>query len=150
MGKQRKLESLEEAKKELLVLQQAKDVHTPHWSVTEICLHCAQTIDYAMTGYPVMKPAFVRNTIGKIAIKKFLRQGYMKHDLTAPVPGGAKLDTTITPDAAIEKLQKSIQAFQSAQEGTLKPHLLFGNLTKPEYDQYFAMHIADHLSEVDY
>lgn len=69
--------SLAEVEKTLLRLKRAGDIKTPNWSVTEICLHCAQTVDYAMTGYPQLKPAWIRATIGKLAIRRFLRQGYM-------------------------------------------------------------------------
>ncbi len=144
-----KLLSLEAAKQELMRLKEVENVHTKNWSVSQICLHCAQTIDYSITGYPVMKPAFIRNTIGKIAFRKFMHQGYMIHDLTAPVPGGSNMDASISPQESIAKLMDTIQRFKN-HTGTLMPHLLFGDLTREQYDQYFAMHIADHFSELDY
>lgn len=144
-----KLLSLEDAKQELLRLKQSKTVNTPNWDISEICLHCAQTINYSITGYPVMKSPFIRNTIGKIAYRKFKRQGFMSHSLTAHVPGGDQLEVELSPQDSIQKLLDTIETFQN-YTGALKPHLLFGNLTKAEYDQYFAMHIADHFSELDY
>lgn len=144
-----KLLSLEDAKQELLRLKQSKNVNTPNWDISEICQHCAQTINYSITGYPVMKAPFIRNTIGKIAYRKFKRQGFMSHSLTAHVPGGDQLEVELSPQNSIQKLLDTIETFQK-YTGALKPHLLFGNLTKAEYDQYFAMHIADHLNELDY
>ena len=89
--------------------------------------------------------------MGHIALAHKLTksQGYMTHNLTAPVPGGAKIDASVSPFEAINLLTDTIEKFDR-YTGTLKPHLLFGNLGKEEYDKYFAMHIADHLSEVDY
>lgn len=149
MRNQLRFSSLDEAERELKRLKTAKNIRCPGWNVCEICLHCAQTIEYSITGYPVMKPALLRNTIGKLAIKKFLRQGYMKHDLMAHVPGGTKIVATGDPLTCIETLLDTIQNFKN-YEGELKPHLLFGRLSKSDYDKYFAMHIAEHLSELEY
>ena len=144
-----KLISLEQAGKELARLREAGEVYAPNWGVSEICLHCAQTIDYSMTGYPVMKPPIIRNTIGKIAIRKFMRQGYMSHNLTAHVPGASKLDISVSSSEAIQTLMDVMNRFENYSE-PLKPHLLFGSLTKADYSQYFAMHIANHLDELRY
>jgi hypothetical protein len=143
------LSNLHDTKKELHKLKTSQKVEWKNWNISEICLHCAQTIEYSMTGYPKMKPLLLRITVGKLAVKKFLRQGYMKHDLTAPVPGGSSIKTTLSKEESIDELMKTIRKFESFP-GTLKPHLLFGHLTKDDYDTYFAMHIADHLSELDY
>ncbi len=143
------LSTLNDAKKELHKLKSAQEVKWKNWNISEICLHCAQTIQYSMTGYPKMKPLLIRVTIGKLAIKKFLRQGFMKHDLTAHVPGSNPIDTTLSKEESIDELMKTIRKFESFH-GTLKPHLLFGNLTKEDYGTYFAMHIADHLNELEY
>lgn len=95
-----------------------------------------------------MKSPFIRYTIGKIAFRKFKRQGFMNHSLTAHVPGGDQLEVELSQQDSIQKLLDTIETFQKYTG--VKPHLLFGNLTKAEYDQYFAMHIADYFSELDY
>lgn len=141
--------SLKDAEESLLRLKNAKEIVCPHWNLSEIYLHCAQTIDYSMSGYPQLKPAIVRATVGRLAIHKFLSQGYMKHNLTAPVPGGEPLNSEENPKESVEELFSAIQRFRS-YSGQLKPHLLFGRLSKEEYDTYFAMHIADHLSEIHF
>ncbi|MEO3945828.1 DUF1569 domain-containing protein [Gorillibacterium sp. CAU 1737] len=141
--------SLDAVKKELLSLEGSDAVSTKQWPLYEILAHCAQTIEYSMTGYPQMKPKLVRKTVGRMVIRKFLKQGFMKHDLTAHVPGGAKLKPQGTVQEGVELLQQAIDAFQ-AYSGPLAPHLIFGELSKDEYDRYFAMHIADHFSEVEH
>lgn len=73
----------------------------------------------------------------------------MKHNLTAPVPGGAKIDASFDSATSIDDLLSTIQKF-SSYSGQLQPHLLFGKLSKNEYDSYFAMHILDHLSELTF
>lgn len=96
---------------------------------------------------PDLKPKVIRNTVGRIAIRKFLKQGYMKHSLTAHVPGAPRFEGQGTAREGIDLLLGAIAAFQ-AYEGPLVPHLLFGELSKEQYDQYFAMHIADHFTEL--
>ncbi len=52
----------------------------------------------------------------------------MKHDLSAHVEGGSKLDFEIDAQAGIQKLLDKIELFQSDTR-ELKPHLLFGRLS---------------------
>lgn len=141
------ISSLDEAKKKLMELSKQKVIQGANWSAYKVFVHCAKTIEYAMTGYPALKPAIVRKTIGRIVIKKFLRQGYMKHDLQADVPGSSSIDETGTAKQGLEVLIAAIDKF-TAYNAPLKPHLIFGDMSKEEYDQYFAFHIADHLSEI--
>jgi len=144
-----KLSSLEDAKNELLKFSKSKTVTAPQWSTYKILVHCTQTIEFSMKGYPKLKPGIIRMTVGKIAIKKFLKQGYMKHSLTAPVPSAPEIKDDGDEVAAMKSLISAINKF-IAFTSELQPHLLFGTLTKSEYNKYFAMHIADHLSELTY
>jgi hypothetical protein len=144
-----KFSSLSEAKIKLLELSKSNDIKTSKWSFYKILLHCAQTIEYSMKGYPELKPKILQLTIGKIAVNKFLKQGFMKHNLTTPVPGSPEISDNGDEKIAIEALISIIDKFIK-YDAELYPHLLFGNLSKYKYDNYFAMHIADHLSEVTY
>lgn len=141
--------SLKDAEESLLRVKGAKEVTCPHWSLSEICLHCAQTIDYSISGYPQLKPVIIRATVGRLAIRKFLGQGYMKHNLSAPVPGGQAFKEDKSISEGMDELFSAIQRFRD-YNGEFKLHLLFGKLSKEEYDSYFAMHIADHLSELSF
>ena len=85
-----------------------ESVCTKNWNVYEICLHCAQTIDYSMTSYPEMKPKFIRQTIGKKVVKKFLTEKKMSHNLKAPVAGGAPIAHDGLPIDGIQALIPSI------------------------------------------
>lgn len=140
---------LEYAKECLLTLKDAKHIFTENWGIYEICMHCAQTISYSMTGYPKMKPAIVRLTIGKAVVSKYLKQGYMKHNLQSHVSGGEKIDPNGEPAAGIDHLLSEIEKLEN-YTGTLKPHSVFGEMTREDYMKYFAMHISDHFSEVTF
>lgn len=141
--------SLSDVKTELLRIDAKSQSKIKNWTFYEILSHCSQTIEYSMTGYPAMKPALLRNTVGRLVIKRFLRQGYMKHNLSAHVPGGEAITNSGSTEEGIQRLIKSIEKFQ-AFNGKLALHLIFGTLSKEEYDKYFSMHVADHLSEVQY
>ena len=149
MSKIIKLSSLADARRELLKISEIDNVKSENWSPYKIFVHCAQTIEYSMTGYPVMKSKVLRYTIGKIAIKKFIGQGFMKHDLAAPVPGAPVIEDVGTVKEGVEILINAIKKFEAFNK-ELSPHLMFGKLSKNDYDQYFSFHIEDHLSELEY
>lgn len=117
-----------------------------NWSPYKTFVHCAQTINYSMEGYPKYKPLIVQLTIGRFVFKKYMKQGYMKHNLSAPVQGSPFIEDSSDINLGIDILINAIDRFQE-YDGFFKRHLIFGNLTKEEYEIYFAMHIKDHLSE---
>jgi hypothetical protein len=149
MDKIMNFSTLTDVKKELLILSEINTIKSKNWSPYKIFLHCSQTIEYSMVGYPILKSKFFRYTIGKLVIKKFLNQGFMKHNLSAPVPGGSNIEDSGTANEGIDTLIKSIDKFK-AFNNELAPHLAFGKLSKDDYDKYFSFHIADHLSELEY
>jgi hypothetical protein len=109
--------------------------------------HLAQSIDCSRTGYPEMKPAWVRATVGRLVLWLFLRRGAMRHDLAAPVPGMPAIAPEGDLEAAWDRLLGAIAAFQR-HEGPMQPHFVYGELDKATYDRVHAMHIADHLAAV--
>jgi hypothetical protein len=62
-----KLTSLDEAQKELKKLAKKELVSDKAWSPYQTFVHCAKTIDYFMPGCPTLKPAIIRNTVGKLS-----------------------------------------------------------------------------------
>ncbi|NJP41135.1 DUF1569 domain-containing protein [Oscillospiraceae bacterium HV4-5-C5C] len=140
-----KLDNLAEARQLLQTLEGSDLQSATEWRPYQDFIHCAKTIDYAMTGYPALKPAWLRRTVGRLAIHRFLKQGYMNHNLTADVAGSPPITEQGTTAAGLNQLLQAIDRFD-AWTGPLQPHLLFGQLSKEQYDRYFAMHIADHLT----
>jgi hypothetical protein len=117
---------------------------TAPWTTAQHLEHCAQSIEYAVRGYPRMKPAIVRATIGKLVKRKFLRAGTMSHDTHAPVAGAPALDGGLALDAARARLRAAIAEFRG-HAGPYAPHLVYGPCTRDEYEQLQSMHVADHL-----
>jgi hypothetical protein len=119
-----------------------------NWTWSKTLLHCAQSIDYSMSGYPEMKPALFQHTAGSLAFRYFKSRGRMSHNLLEAIPGGATLDANAATALAVAGLRTSIDNFQKFT-GPLQPHFAYGDLTKAEYEKAHAMHIANHLSAFD-
>ena len=138
--------SLADAREELTRLAQARSVvSATAWNWAQTLTHCAQSIEYSMSGFPEMKPALFQRTVGTAAIGVFGWRGRMTHDLGEPIPGAPPLDASAPAAPAIERLLASMQAF-SQWSGTLRPHFAYGDLAKPDYERAHAMHLANHLS----
>jgi hypothetical protein len=117
---------------------------TGPWTLAQAMAHCADSIEASLTGYPRLKPAIVRWTIGPLVKRRFLARGAMRHDRAAPLPGGAA-PSDGPAAAAIDRLRTAIAAFER-HGGALAPHPVYGACAKAEYDALHAMHIADHLA----
>jgi hypothetical protein len=138
--------SLAEARDEIRRLVHARTVTSlTAWNWAQTLTHCAQSIEYSMTGFPQMKPALFQRTVGAAAIGVFAWRGRMTHDLAEPIPGAPALDAAAPAAAASERLEASMQAFLQWR-GPLRPHFAYGDLAKPEYERAHAMHVANHLS----
>jgi hypothetical protein len=137
------LASLEQARVELKKLDWQRVTVAGPWSVGQVLVHCAQSIEFSMTGFPQPKSWLFRTTVGPLALGKFLRQGYMRHDLEAAIPG-APTPEALDANAALERLFQAIDAFSKCDR--FEDHFAYGPVKKPEYDRVQAMHIADHLS----
>ena len=119
------------------------------WNLYQIINHCAQSIEYSMNGYPELKSVVFRKTIGKLAYSIFSFKNKMSHDTNAPVPGAPDLAKEGDLKIAFQRLYKAIDDFQNFS-GELKPHLAYDNLDKAEYEKAHSMHIANHLSFIDF
>lgn len=149
MDRKLRFASLEDALKELKKTESAKKI-TPNgdWTWYQILNHCAQSIEYSLTGYPENKSAIFRMTAGKIASSIFSARGYMSHDLNAPIPKAPDIPKTGDEKEAMLRLYRAIEDFKNFSE-PLKMHFAYGELSKQDYELAHAMHIANHLSFVD-
>jgi Protein of unknown function (DUF1569) len=115
------------------------------WTWSKTLLHCAQSIDYSMTGYPQARSALFQHTAGAAAFSYFKSRGKMSHNLLEAIPGAATLDANAATAHAVATLRKSIENFQKFT-GPLQPHFAYGALDRVEYEQAHAMHMANHFS----
>jgi len=121
--------------------------HTGVWSPYEMFIHCAQSIEYSMVGFPEHKSPLFKRTVGKAAFFVFEHKGRMTHNLSEAIPGAQP----ITPeDDVLIALARLKQTFIKFKEYTkpLQPHFAYGQLTKREYEIAHVMHLNNHLEEV--
>ena len=114
------------------------------WSVAKTLLHCAQSIEMSMAGYPIHKSKWFKQTIGSLAFLAFAKSGSMTHGLSEPIPGAPMLPSHDDMLLAKQHLVDSVQTF-SAFTGALQPHFAYGTLTKEAYEMAHVLHILDHF-----
>jgi hypothetical protein len=140
------LSSIEAALRALDRLERARqvDVSGP-WSAHQILVHCAQSVEFSLSGYPRQRSSLFKATVGRVALRTFLRRGRLKHDRTAAIPEAPPLlDGTL--GAGCARLRAAFEAFL-AFEAPPMPHFAYGAVTKAEYEALHAMHLADHLDD---
>ena len=138
--------SLQQAMQEVDTLAAAKSLKsTAVWTFAQTLAHCAQSIEFSMTGFPQPKSAVFQHTAGALALQVFSWRGRMTHDLSEPIPGAPALEPGLANDVALARLRLAVQNFQAFTQ-PLRPHFAYGELEHGAYAQAHAMHLANHLS----
>lgn len=119
---------------------------TGAWSSYKVFTHLAQSIDYSLHGYPSLKPAWFRSSLGSAAFFAFETAGTMKHSLDEPIPGAAEIPAKGDSADALQRLIVSLERFV-AHRGALHPHFAYGALSKGEFAHAHVLHVRDHLRE---
>jgi len=123
-----------------------KVVQGSPWNLSQVAQHLAQSIEYSMQGYPALKGAWFRSSIGSAAFAVFNASGAMSHDLAEPIPGAPALDAAQALKTSVQRLLDAMDAFAQFN-GTLRPHFAYGELTKPQYERAHLMHLANHWTQ---
>lgn len=116
------------------------------WNASQVFNHCAQSVEFSMTGFPQSKSALFQHTAGPLAFSVFSARGAMSHNLHEVIPGAPELVAASDVELALDRLTKSLRGFE-AYNGALKPHFAFGLLNKPDYAVAHVLHINNHLQE---
>lgn len=118
------------------------------WKLNQILVHCAQSVEYSMIGYPEHKSDFFKGTVGPLAFAAFSSKGAMRHGLNEAIPGAPELEISYDMADAYKRFKTSMLTFANHQ-GSFADHFAYGPLTKPEYEQAHAMHFYNHLLEIE-
>lgn len=116
--------------------------HLGNWTLGEICDHLAKAIEYAVDGAP-FKAAWFLRALGPLLKKRFLSRP-MKPGFRLPKSAAVYLPEDKDASAGIVRLEKAIQRYRDSD--SLKPHSIFGPLSRAEYDQLNFRHAEMHLS----
>jgi hypothetical protein len=133
------LASFDDVNRALRALEQAPPAGA-YWPLS----HCAQSIEYAVQGYPKPKPWIVRALVGPMVLRRFLARGAMSHDVAATIPGAPVIEREGDVAQACARLRAAITAFRAA--AVLQPHFAYGPVERAQYERVQAMHVADHLT----
>lgn len=116
------------------------------WNLSQVIQHLAQSIELSMQGFPVLKGAWFRHSVGSAAFTVFNARGAMSHTLDEPIPGAPALDASQALKTSVNRLLAAMDAFAQFN-GTLRPHFAYGELTKPQYERAHLMHLANHWTQ---
>jgi hypothetical protein len=128
------------------LLLDAKAVEGNPWNLSQVLQHLAQSIEFSMQGFPALKGAWFRSTLGSAAFAVFNARGAMSHTLDEPIPGAPALDAAQALKTSVQRLLDAMDAF-APFNGTLRPHFAYGELTKPQYERAHLMHLANHWTQ---
>ena len=120
---------------------------TGAWDLPHVLHHVAQSVEYSMHGFPQLKPAWFRHTIGPLAFAVFSMRGRMSHGLDEPIPGAPAIAQGEPLRPAIDHAITALQAFDR-YPGALMPHFAYGALDKAAYTRAHVMHLANHWQEM--
>jgi Protein of unknown function (DUF1569) len=141
-----RFESVADARGALVALAGRAPRGSGAWSLAQVLNHAAQSVEFSIDGFPQLKPALFRATVGPLAFKVFDARGAMKHPLDQPIPGAPALDAQAPVDAALKRLLAAFDRFEG-HTGPLQPHFAYGDLDKPAFARAHLMHLADHWAE---
>jgi hypothetical protein len=116
------------------------------WNAFQVFNHCAQSVEFSITGFPQSKSELFQHTAGQIAFSLFSARGEMSHNLHEVIPGAPELIAEGDIQLALNRLTTALRHFE-AYNGALKPHFAFGLLNKPDYAVAHVLHINNHLQE---
>lgn len=136
-------------RQQLDVLVQKGPVANGSWHLSQIFHHCAQSVEYSISGYPEHKSELFKTSVGQIAFSVFSAKRKMSHQLNEVIPGAPALPKEDKFDVALSRFKKSLQDFKQ-YNGVMAPHFAFGELTKRDYEAAHVMHFNNHMLEVIY
>jgi hypothetical protein len=139
-------DSVSDALRDLAQLQTRPLRSSGAWDVPHVLHHVAQSIEYSMTGFPRLKPAWFRATVGPLAFAVFRWRGRMSHPLDQAIPGAPDIAQDLPLGPAVARLVAAFAAFER-HRGALCPHFAYGALDKAAYTRAHLMHLADHWRE---
>jgi hypothetical protein len=140
-------ESLPQAYKTLEALHRGNVRMLEGWDLATVLHHAAQSVEYSMQGYPQLKGAWFRASVGPAAFAAFDHFHTMRHNLAEPIPGAPAIAAGQALGPAIEHAVAALQAFER-HPGPLAPHFAYGDLDKARYLRAHLLHFSDHWQRV--
>lgn len=127
-----------------LPTEQLTSLSRGEWNSAQVFSHCAQSIEFSMSGFPQHKSAVFKHSLGALAFAAFATKGAMTHNLSEAIPAAPALDPNVDVKQALTRLLNSVTDFEQYQ-GPLAPHFAYGELNKADYELAHVLHFYNHL-----
>ena len=114
------------------------------WTLYRVLIHCAQSIEYSLTGFPVNRSIVLRRTIGPLIARRFLKRGAMSHNRAEPIPGAPAIPEDGSVPEAVRRLREAMARFTNHSE-QVSEHFIFGRLSKQQFAQLHVLHVRNHF-----
>ena len=121
---------------------------TGAWDLAHVLHHAAQSVEFSMQGFPALKPAWFRSTVGPLAATVFSARGRMNHDLAEPIPGAPDIAPGPAPAGGRGPRHRRLAGLRAVHWRRCAPHFAYGELNKADYTRAHLMHFANHWQEV--
>lgn len=114
------------------------------WSLYRTLIHCAQSIEYSITGFPVHRSIILRRTVGPLVARRFLKRGAMNHNRAEPIPGAPEIPEDGPVPEAVRRLREAMARFANHSE-RVSEHFIFGRLSKEQFGELHVLHMKNHF-----
>ncbi|WP_124748991.1 DUF1569 domain-containing protein [Alteromonas facilis] len=118
------------------------------WPAFATFTHLAQSVEYAMSGFPQYRSDSFQRWVGQPAFWLFKQAGAMHHDTAEAIPGAPALDIQqhdpIAINQSIDRLMSALTVLNITSQ--TQPHFAYGSLSHDDYMLAQLMHINDHLT----
>ena len=118
------------------------------WDAHQHLMHCSQSLQLNITGYPLEKSHLFQKTIGKTVFFLFKTFGSLSHNTNAFTTGTDPIRKNGLQEGIHEYRNQIIQFLD--WKGPVKPHAFFGKLSKHDIIRYHSMHFANHLEQFEF
>ncbi len=138
-----RFKTLDDARRELALLEKGPVATTGNWNYFQILTHCATSLEGTMKGVKREMSWWRRHVSGPLGARKVMSQGFIPAGVNAVMnPTFEKLEGD--EKEALARLRKAMEDFEKF-EGVLSEHPRFGPLKKKKWVHFHAMHLANHL-----
>lgn len=113
-----------------------------NWSLGGVCEHLAKSMNYGIDGAPFQVAWYLR-LVGPLLRTRFLTRP-MNPGFQLPPNAAPYLPSQSADAAGIAELERAIERTRTVAER--KPHIIFGRMSRQQWDQLHFRHAEMHLS----
>lgn len=144
MRRELRFKTLEDARRELSLLEAGPVETTGLWSFYQILTHCAASLENTIKGLRREMSWWKRHVIGPLAYQKIASNGVFPNGIQGnPLTSPAQREEG-DEKAALARLRQALNDLEKF-EGRFSDHPRLGNLNKKQWTYFHAMHLAHHL-----